>query len=177
MGIERAKRFHTEHLLPKSIKKAEFESKRVERMKRFKNENGDADETVDRGDIVASNKELSEKDNLALMERKLRFGTTMDRSLDDMSKDMVEKKGNYKGKKNAFNPKNKQRQFKNKQKFKSYREYNKRSRGGGRRGRGRGGRRGGGRGRGYKGYNNRNNNTQFSAEDQALINSRKARFN
>merc|ERR1712241_402813 len=47
--IERAKRFHTEHLLPKSIKKAEFESKRVERMKRFKNENGDANanETVE----------------------------------------------------------------------------------------------------------------------------------
>merc|ERR1712129_653396 len=177
--IERAKRFHTEHLLPKSIKKAEFESKRVERMKRFKNENGDAnaDETVERGDIVASNKELSEKDNLALMERKLRFGTTMDRSLDDMSKDMIGKKGNYKGKKKGFNPKNKQRQFKNKQKFKSYREYNKRSRGGGSRGRGRGGRRGG-RGGGYKSYNNRNNNNaQFSAEDQALINSRKARFN
>merc|ERR1712048_945693 len=125
--IERAKRFHTEHLLPAPIKKAEFGAKKAERMKRFKNENGDAnaaqgeeEEATSKKDIIPSEK--NNDDGIALMERKLRFGTTLNEM--DKEQKFATRGGKFKGKK-GFNKNQKKRQFKNKQKFRSYREYNK----------------------------------------------------
>jgi len=148
--INRAKRFNTEHLLPSVIKKAEFESKRVERMKRFKTENNANKEVENEMSVNIIPSKVENLNSTTLTERKLRFGT-----LDKVSQ-RKEKFGNGKKGKKGFN---KQRQFKNKQKFRKFREFkknNKRQRG--------------------NGYNGNYQSAQFNAEEQEKINQRRARF-
>ena len=143
-------------MLPAAVKKAEFESKRVERMKRFKSgeEAEEEEEDADRvnADIIESNVESSS--NTALMERKLRFGTL---SESDKVMQRQQKFGGGNGGKKGFNH-HQQRQFKNKQKFRKFREYKKNNK----------------RGRG--GYNGSYGGNQFNAEEQQKVNERKARF-
>jgi len=193
--IKRAERFGTQHLLPTEIKRAEFDAKRAERMKRFQTgdnataEGGAVSEKAGKpGKIIAAE---PDQDSTKVAERRLRFGTTAPVE--------TEKKGKKLG------PNRKERDQKKFQEFRQFKK-NRNNRGNGRgRGRGRGNGRirgrgrgggggGGGRNRsrsrnrnnagndGYNGNSNRQQSqpqqaqVQFSAADQAKIAERKMRF-
>jgi len=202
--IKRAERFGTQHLLPKEIKRAEFDAKRAERMKRFQTGEGTEAESADKAPAKASNKIIAaspDKDSTKMAERRLRFGTT---AAVVTTKEPQQQQNNGKGKKLGGN-----RKERNAKKFEQFRQYKKNNRNGGGRGGGRGNGRirsrggGGGRnrsrsnGRGGNNNNRRNNNrngngngngnanrqqqkqqsqVQFNAADRAKMEERKLRF-